>query len=489
MNALFNRAGWLLWGAAALLIVVFVYGSHHYSISGDVGWHYALVEHFLSNGALPAHLSGHLGPMRSYPPAAHAGVAALSNLTGVAPLQIMFVSALVIPMISYLLVARLALARDVGQDFAFLVCLVAMLVLFVFTRQLHGRETVHTFYFAQSIGDAACVVTFVLISNLNRLWLRVFATVVSVFAIGWLYNLSAIRLGAAILLLQAVETALAADKGVRLSVLAIATTLVLGAIFLHPTFAAMVGNASYSAGAGGGAALGTVALATAVVVAGCALLRHWLKGGGTWGQAKLGVLGIALAVTAWGQFLALYGLGMGSAYAVKKHSLLLGTALCFATAILAGERLAHARPFFRVPFWRPATPAIAVLLAAVIILPWGGYPDRALLDYDAAVRSVVARSPGDLMGKTGSLETGIWPTMNFAIATALLGMDGWSENGVDQFALIGIGQPTGTLSYILSRQSGADGCMVRRYEPENLYLLHRRCVVSLSPGAKPTSYH
>ena len=137
------------------------------------------------------------------------------------------------------------------------------------------------------------------------------------------------------------------------------------------------------------------------------------------------------AVTAWGQFLALYGLGMGSAYAVKKHSLLLGTALCFATAILAGEKLCSCAAVFpRSPSWRPATPAIAVLLAAVIILPWGGYPDRALLDYDAAVRSVVARSAGDLMGKTGSLETGIWPTMNFAIATALLGMDGWSENGV-----------------------------------------------------------
>ena len=120
MNALFNRAGWLFWGAAALLIVVFVYGSHHYSISGDVGWHYTLVDHCLSNGALPAHLSGHLGPMGSYPPAAHAGVAALSNLTGVAPLQIMFVSALVIPMISYLLVARLALARGRWPRFCFL---------------------------------------------------------------------------------------------------------------------------------------------------------------------------------------------------------------------------------------------------------------------------------------------------------------------------------------------------------------------------------
>ena len=97
--------------------VLFFFACHIYTGSGDLVWHYSLIEFIVEHSALPGADVARLGPMAEYPPGAHVLVAVVTSLFGVNALRALFLSSIAAVFVG-ILVLNLLDGQNCAECFA-----------------------------------------------------------------------------------------------------------------------------------------------------------------------------------------------------------------------------------------------------------------------------------------------------------------------------------------------------------------------------------
>jgi hypothetical protein len=468
--------------------VILFFSKHIYTDSGDLAWHYSLIEFIVEHSALPGAHVARLGPMAEYPPGAHLLAAVITSLFGVSVLRVMFLSSVAAVFTLYLLVIILLGGRNRLECFTSAALLIFFIVLLRGTHVLFGNEIVNEFFYAQLVGDLGFVSLLIVASKLRQPALAGIFAIVAVYALAWVYTASATKLALGICLVQVMSLARGYSGERFILLIALALLLPL-TIVTHPTFEPMVRNAAHD---------GSISIALPFVLSGSALLLllapgiWWLhsRSGSSTQCEPLVAGGVAIAILAWVQFGLLRLAGLGSPYAVKKHGFMIGTFVAASLAAWLSAMFLRSELYGRLrisPTFVPIyiTRWIAACLAIVAVLPWRGEPLDPVIKYDSEVRAIVASSrPPDLLGHTISVNRELPFVINFAVALAVLQLPGWTPAEIDQFAVFGRAEPmpsgvryavtVSTLAHPVSE------CVVEDYTLIQLQLVRRDCIEAMS---------
>ena len=322
-----------------------------WSGSTDLGQHYALAARLADKWMLTADYPA-LGVMNIYPRAGHIVAAGVGGLVGSSflGLQIVALSA-----VSVLWLCAVLMLGSLPRLQAALTMMTLLLLLvinkLVFRLDLHGREIVENFFFAQLVGHCFLFVAILLSIYLERskdvLW------AIALLVLSMLLNVNTH-------LLPAVETLgligglllayVLFDRQARLSApyrLLVALPIMafsIALIVLHPQFATMrmisandgwlnLKNISYP--------VGILALCLLLLVTSVLTFRMWLLSDDRHACTAIKYLAVYGGVTASLcvlQFL-LEHFGQGSNYAVKKYGFDLTTAAMLQVAVLIGGHM------------------------------------------------------------------------------------------------------------------------------------------------------
>jgi hypothetical protein len=468
-------------GAASVGVGLF-FGRHIYTASADLGWHYALVEFIFQHGSLPSSLVTRLGPMLEYPPGAHVLVAFVSWIFEVNPLRALLLVSVLTVFGFYFLVLVLFEAHNRPDFLIKSSFFIVLMMLLSGTHTLVGNEIIGNFFYAQLVGDLGFILLLLIASKLTRPRTVLMYAIVAVYALAWIYPLSASKLALSVGLLQILTLSHGYSKeGI---VVAITMVVLLPVILVtHPTFEPMLRNAAHD---GDLSITLPVVLATATVLLTLALCIWWLNFARASGAkyAPLIAAGLSTGILAWVQFGFWHFAGLGSPYAVKKHGFLICTlvtasfAIALAEVAFRSELYQKRQAIVRIPIF--VTRLVAACLAVIAVLPRHGVPLAPVIRYDNEVRAIAASgAPPDLLGHTISVNRDLPMPINFAVALAVLHLPGWSPAALDQFAVFGLGDPTvNAVHYAIAVPVVPNlplGCVVQTYT-SNIQLLRRECL-------------
>ena len=388
-------------GGSSISVILF-FARYTYTASGDLAWHYSLIEFIVEHSALPGADIARLGPMAEYPPGAHVLAAVITSLFGVSVLRVMFLSSITVIFALYLMVTILLGGLNRFECFTSAVLLIFFIVLLRWTHVLFGNEIVNEFFYAQLVGDLGFISLLIVASKLRQPTIAGMFAIVAVYALAWIYTASAAKLALGIFLVEVLSLA-RGYSGERFILLVALTLLLPLTIVTHPTFEPMVRNAAHD---------GSISIALPFVLSGSALLLllapgiWWLnsRSGSSTQCEPLVAGGVAIALLAWVQFGFLRLAGLGSLYAVKKHGFMIGTFVAGSLAAWLSAMLLRSGLYGQlrvsltfVPIY--VTRWIAACLAVVAVLPWRGEPLDPAIKYDSEVRAIVAAGrPPDLLG-------------------------------------------------------------------------------------------
>src|SRR5208337_4970638 len=270
----------MLLGGGSITVLLF-FARHIYTGSGDLAWHYSLIEFIVEHSALPGADVARLGPMAEYPPGAHVLVAVVTSLFGVNALRALFLSSIVAVFAGYFLVLNLLGGQNRTECFASTVLMIFFIVLLRGTHMLFGNEIIHEYFFnAQLVGDLCFVFLLIVASKIRQPTIVCVFAIVAVYALAWIYTASAAKLAVSIYLVQVLSLARGYSRDGVLLLIALGLLLPL-TIVTHPTFEPMVRNAAHD---------GSISTALPFVLSGSALLLllapgiwwlHWRSGSST----------------------------------------------------------------------------------------------------------------------------------------------------------------------------------------------------------------
>ena len=391
--------------------------------------------------------------MLDYPPGAHFVAAVIGLLLG-STLQAIFLTAAIYAFGIYVVLGLLM--RAAGREFAAAALITILLLLSVgATHQLSGNEIIENFYYAQLAGDFFMLVAFALLVGWTPTspftWLLLATVAVAIVETS--YVLSAVRLALALVLYQLPRVWRAQGRSVR--VCAVFVLMLPALVPLHPSFMSMVQNSAHD----GKISVSMPSMLVSVALLLAVTLPVWMKQAvfGIKDDFALNCLGLGVALSAVVQIVAFFRLGVGSAYAIKKHAFLVGTLLVIAVALqisrltrlsdvvgrlLGGQRLSGAAPTF-------AFAATAVFL----VFPWHSRPLAPFLRSHSEVRDLVGGMP-DLQGSTISANKNFPLGLNLATSMAVLKMNVWSPVGLELFRIFAVETEPFTSSsrFILTRE-------------------------------------
>ncbi len=478
----------MLLGVGSIGIFLF-FARDIYTGSGDLAWHYSLIEFIVEHSALPGADVARLGPMTEYPPGAHVFVAVVTSLFGVNALRVLFLSSIVAVFVGYFLVLNLLGVQNRTECFASTVLMIFFIVLLRGTHMLFGNEIIQEYFFySQLVGDLCFVFLLIVASKIRHPAIVCVFAIVAVYALAWIYTASAAKLAVSICLVQVLSLARGYSRERVLLLIALALLLSL-TIVTHPTFEPMVRNAAHD---------GSISTALPFVLSGSALLLllapgiwwlHWRSGSSTQCE-PLVAAGVAIGLLAWVQFGFLRLAGLGSPYAVKKHGFMIGTfvaaslAAWFTAMLLRSGLYRHIRGSLTIiPVY--VTRWIAACLAVVAVLPWRGEPLDPVIKYDREVRAMVASGrPPDLLGHTISVNRELPFVINLAVAFAVLELPGWTSAQIDQFAVFGMAEPMPSgVRYAVTVSTISHPppeCVVEDYARMQIQLIRRDCIEAMS---------
>jgi hypothetical protein len=480
--------GIMLLGAGSISVLLF-FARHIYTASGDLAWHYSLIEFIVEHSALPGADVARLGPMAEYPPGAHVLVAVVTSLFGVNALRALFLSSIVAVFAVYFLVLNLLGGQNRIECFASTVLTIFFIVLLRGTRMLFGNEIIHEYFFyAQLVGDLGFIFLLIVASKIRQTAIVCVFTIVAVYTLAWIYTASAAKLAVSICLIQVLSLVRSYSRERVLLLIALALLLPL-TIVTHPTFEPMVRNAAHD---------GSISTALPFVLSGSALLLllapgvwwlHWRSGSSAQCE-PLVAAGVAVGLLAWVQFGFLRLAGLGSPYAVKKHGFMIGTFVAASLAAWLTAMLLRSGLYRRLrgtPTFIPVyiTRWIGACLAVVAVLPWRGEPLDPVIKYDRDVRAMVASGrPPDLLGHTISVNRELPFVINLAVAFAVLELPGWTPSQLDQFAVFGMAEPMPSgVRYAVTVSTlshSPPDCVVEDYARMQIQLIRRDCIEATS---------
>jgi hypothetical protein len=352
-------------------------------------------------------------------------------------------------------------------------------MVFGITHTLVGNEIIGNFFYAELIGDFGFVLFLVIASIIDRPKMVCVFAIAAVYALAWIYPMSAAKLALSIGLLQVLSLCRAYSRE-RL-IAAIATSVLLLIIMVaHSAFEQMVRNAAHDGSISITLPVVLAADSVSVTLAAGIWWLNFARGSGARYEPLIAAA-LATGLLAWVQFGCWHFAGLGSPYAVKKHGFIICTlavasfAVCLAE--LAFRTGLHSRfqgPLKLVPMY--VTRWLAACLAVVAVLPGRGSPLDAVVRYDNEVRAIVASGvPADLREQTISLNGNLPMGINFAVAVAVLHLPGWSPAMLDQ---LGMGEPASSgVRYAVTAPIVPNlplGCLRQTYR--ELQLLRRDCV-------------
>jgi hypothetical protein len=474
----------MLAGCAVSIILLFA--RQYYTVSADLGWHYAYIEFILQHGSLPGADVMYLRRSIGYPPGAHLLTAAVASILGASTLQTIFLSSIASIFAIYFIILVLLGARDRTEYFVVASLLIFFLFLLRRTHMLLGNEVVGNFFYAHLVGGLGFF-ALLLISKLTSPILYFVFAVAAVHALAWIYTTSAVQLAVAAGLLQMMALARENTRAHGLTAIALMLVLPL-TIVSHPTFLPMMRNAAVDAG---------ISVRLPLVLYGSALLL--VLATAVWSfnfqrrspvpSEVLVAAGLSAGLLAWVQCGFWYFADLGSPYAVKKHGFMVGTLVAASLAAILAQMIVRSGLSRRlealatcIPTY--ATRGIAACLALAMVLPWTGEPLAPVVEYESQVHALVASGhPADLLEHTISVNRHLAPIANIAVAMAILRLNGASPAAIsDQFAVFGISDPWGptTVRYAITvppEASPPPTCVVEAHSQSSIQLIRRNCLV------------
>jgi hypothetical protein len=473
--------------AVSAVGVISLYARQIYTVSGDLGWHYALIEFILQHASLPTADVIYLSRTAGYPPGAHLLTAAVTSMLGLSTLHTIFLISIAAIFALYFLVLVLLGTHDRTEYFIVASQLIIFLLLLRRTHMLLGNEIIGNFFYAQLAGNLGFFLALLVISRLTSPILRFAFAVAAVYGLAWIHTLSAVQLAVAVGLLQMMILARENTRARALTAIVVILALPL-TIVSHSTFLTMMRNAAVDAG---------ISVKLPLVLFGSALLLVlatvvWLfnyRRTSTVSSEALVAAGLSAGLLAWTQYGFWYFAELGSPYAVKKYGFMVGTLIAAILAAILTQIIVrtglsrHLEILARsVPTY--ATRWIAACLALAAVIPWTGEPLAPIVEYESEVRALVASDhPPDVLGHTISVNRYLAPVVNIAVAMAILQLNGASPAAIgDQFAVFGITKPRTptTIRYAIMvppESSAPPACVVGVHIQSPIQLLRRSCLV------------
>ena len=357
------RSLWLAaLGAAAIVALCFLLQNWMTVRSSDLALHYILVDYFTHSWSLPPQV---VNPtMAGYSPISHMVGGAVGRLVGSGFLGMHFASlafVFLIYVFLFLGLERPALLPTIAS-YAALFLVIALLRN---TFAQHGYELIYTYFYAQLAGEAAFLAVLWVLSGRERDRSELLLLPLLVFAMGWVFPLSQVKLAIGILVLwfldlMRVWLSTRVFDWRRLGPVLVMGGFFAAAILLHPVF-----DHFHSMSSNNGATRQTFSLVTigglagllcaaSLVLAGLALARKL----GLTRPLFIATAGLATVAAFFVQAILYFGLGEASEYAVRKHTYAITTLLAVAVIALAAEIAQRTLPFvggFVFPrFWAAA---------------------------------------------------------------------------------------------------------------------------------------
>ena len=384
---------------AVVGVFVLVNMDSMWSASVDLAHHYALAFRISEQWIMTSSTDPTLGEMNIYPRGSHviaamAGVLLNSTFLGV---QITSLVSLAFLWLCALLVINSLPGKMAKVSLA---ALTGLIVINALTTkfELHGREIVKNYFFAQLVGHSILFASIVLAIKLEKRLGVIWS--VSALAILMLVN-AAIHLLAAIEMLGLIVALLVVHlvlehrpKDSILQRIALAAPIALvstGVLFLHPSFAAM----RIIAANDGGLTLhnvpypiGLIVLCIVVILTSLRLFLQWFKsadGSELLAVKYLAIYGGVTAALCLLQY-ALTFLGLGSPYAVKKYGYGLTSILLLQVSMIVGGYVWSSRQAGKpsagsgLSFLHPL-----VLVAPFVAVLFLSFPNKKALDVSDVV--------------------------------------------------------------------------------------------------------
>ena len=462
----------LLLHGAALAILLATFGRILHSGSADVVSHLSLVEEIMKHGRVrPEAL--YLGSMHFYTPFSHWLAAVLGWLIGSGLIAILLIS-IVAVYVSYYAIGRLLVAES---SILSLMAFVALYGLLAQTLSLTGWEIIGNFFYPQLVAFA--------MYWLALMWLarrRQAPSQVALFALFFspvIYltqPLGGVHFTAtvvAILAADALALMLAERRFSASHFLAAGVTVAVTiAVLFLPTVREVISHADNNGSLDFNFPGDAYALAFAVCIA--ASLANLVVGLRSWPSGRvnrvLGAAGVAAGGLMAFQFFALWILGSGSPYAVKKH----GFILIMIGAMNLARLVAYRFPKEVIGPWAPYAAALLAFCATASV---GRAPGEDVTTIIAAQRfakrftetSSVFR-PRNTTAYIGSLG----PLVNFLISTTPF------EAKLDA-AFNNYGKLDGQSLYVMiDRRLASDSCLI---EANNTFaVVPLQCVGKIPSG-------
>jgi hypothetical protein len=405
----------LLVHGAALIILLATFGRTLHSGSADVVSHLSLVEEIMKHGRVRPD-AFYLGSMHFYTSFSHWLGAVLGWLIGSGLIAILLIS-IVTVYVSYYVIGRILVAESSVLS---LVAFVALYGLLAQTHSLTGWEVISNFFYPQLVAFAIYFLALMWLA-LRRpapLQVALFAVVFSPI-IYLAQPLGGVHFTATVLAMLAAHSlaALLAERRFRVSYFLAAgiTVAVAMAVLLLPTVREVMSHADNDGILNFNFPGDAYAPAFAVCIG--ASLPNLVVGLRNWPSEHvnrvLGSAGVAAGGLVAFQFFALYALGSGSPYAVKKHGFILVMLGAMNLARLIGHSFPKEVTGHRVPY------AVA-LLAFCATASVGQAPGKdvtTLITAQRFAKRFTETSSVFKPGNTTAYVDSLGPLANFLIST------------------------------------------------------------------------
>ncbi|WP_298885020.1 hypothetical protein [uncultured Bradyrhizobium sp.] len=416
--------------AAVVVVSNAMLFNEFHGLSSDAGQHYAIIRQLMDMQGWIRPTSPYLGPLQSYPPAAHWIAAEIGKLLDSGLLGMTVVAT---TSVALFYLALFTLSFDSGRKIALYAC--CFLVVLAFLRApIFGRQIVNNYFYSQVVGSSIGIWAFLVVFYARD---KVSPVIQDVWIILVGQLLVATHLTAAAQLMAAYGTFLALQAWGGLNRTSIARliffTVVASALTAFNPYARYLTSVAQQ---GGGAHVNLLlghqaaqfALFTLGGFASLRLLTKENEGRDT--HILLALLGLSACLLALLQ-LFLSWINIGSAYAVEKHIFVTLTLLVFILSanISLGEKSDH----IRNDGW---VPSIVICSALSLVATRADlYPSvlnlREVVAFQRSVRELRRREPIDSSREI--VFSTLWPRnvsymlslgdlkVPFAVANNLLG--------------------------------------------------------------------